>query len=132
MASPRAAPGFVGRVVVDALDASGDVFADEPDGTVARTARNADALWSSSLDSLIGGDGATIESAAPIVTMFVDGSEAAGTNGEAGVQVEAGPRVGAHTTEAILCDGVIDVTPLALGTPQPGDRAEAAPVCAGS
>ncbi len=34
-----------------------DVFPTNPDGTVPRTTRNADALWSSSLDSLIGGDG---------------------------------------------------------------------------
>ena len=54
--------------------------------------------------------------------MFVDASEAAPTRGEAGVTIEAGPRVGEATIEAILCDGIVEVTartsdgmPLALG-----------------
>ena len=129
----------MGRVVVDALDAGGDVFAYGADATVSRATRRADALWSSSLGSLIGGGGGSVDTGTPLLTVFVDGSEAAGTNGETGVQVEAGPQVGAHTIEAILCDGVIEVTarttdgtPLALGTSQPGDRAEAAAACAGS
>ena len=57
-----------------------------------------------------------------MVTVFVDATEAAPTNGETGVQVEAGPQVGPHTLEAILCDGIIEVTartqdgtPLAIG-----------------
>ena len=84
--------------------------------------RNADALWAISLDALSGGDGATIDTATPLLTVFVDATEAAATNGEAGVVVEAGPRVGRSTIEAILCDGVIEVTartsdgiPLAMG-----------------
>ncbi len=59
--------------------------------------------------------------------MFVDGSEAAGTNGEAGVQVEAGPRVGAHTTDAILGDGSVEVTARTTdGTPHSPSAAAAA------
>ena len=84
--------------------------------------RNADALWAISLDSLAGGDGATIDTATPLLTVFVDATEAAPTNGEAGVTIEAGPRVGRSAIEAILCDGIVEVTgrtrdgiPLAMG-----------------
>ena len=81
-----------------------------------------DALWAISLDSLAGGDGATIDTATPLLTVFVDATDAAASNGQAGVTVEPGPRVGAAAIEAILCDGIIEVTartrdgtPLALG-----------------
>jgi len=102
-------PGLAGQVVVQALEAKADTFPAEP-GTVSRAARNADALWAISLDALSGGDGATIETAKPLLTVFVDATEAAPSNGEAGVTVEAGPRVGRAAVEAILCDGVIEVT----------------------
>ena len=34
-------------------------------------------------------------------------NEAAATNGEAGVVIQGGPRVGEAAIEAILCDGVL-------------------------
>ena len=115
-------PGFAGRTVVAALEARGDTFPYGPGGTPPRTTRNADALWSISHDAVTGGDGATIDTSSPVLTVFVDASEAAPTNGTTGVTLEAGPRVGANALEAILCTGVIDVTattkngtPLALG-----------------
>ena len=114
-------PGIAGQIVVAALEAKADELPTEPD-TVSRAARNADALWAISLDSLAGGDGATIDASTPLLTVFVDASEAAPTNAEAGVVVEAGPRVGRSVIEAILCDGIVDVTarttdgiPLAMG-----------------
>ena len=114
-------PGFAGRIVVDALDAKADTFPTGP-GCGSRAARNADALWAISLDSLTGGDGASVEDPAPVLTVFVDADEAAGTSGEAGVVIEGGPRVGVAAIEAILCDGIIEVTartkhgtPLRLG-----------------
>jgi hypothetical protein len=114
-------PGGAGSIVVAALDAKADTLPAEPD-TTSRAARNADALWAISLDSLAGGDGASIDTSTPLLTVFVDASEAAATSGEAGVTVEAGPRVGVATIEAILCDGMVEVTartrngvPLALG-----------------
>ena len=114
-------PGSAGSIVVQALEAKADTFPAEP-GTVSRAARNADALWAISLDSLCGGDGATIDTAPPLLTVFVDATQAAATRGEAGVAIEAGPRVGAAAIEAILCDGIVEVTartsegiPLALG-----------------
>ena len=114
-------PGFAGRIVVDALDAKADTFPTGA-GCGSRAARNADALWAISLDSLTGGDGVTIEDPAPVLTVFVDANQAAATNGQAGVVIEAGPRVGEAAIEAILCSGVVEVTarttdgtPLRLG-----------------
>lgn len=102
-------PGFAGRIVIDALEARADTFPNGP-GRVSRAARNADALWAISLDSLRGTDGASIEDPTPVLTVFVDANEAAATNGEAGVVVQGGPRVGVAAIEAILCDGVVEVT----------------------
>ncbi len=103
-------PGPAGRVFVEALDAKCDELPEDPDGNRSRTTRYADALWTMSLDSLAGGDGASIDSATPLLTVFVDANRAAATNGESGVVIEAGPRVGPSTIEAILCDGIIEVT----------------------
>ena len=111
-------PAMAGRSFVDALDAKADQLPEDPDGIRTRTTRWADALWAISLDSLAGTDGATIDTATPLLTVFMDANHAAATNGEAGVVVEAGPRVGPDTVEAILCDGVIEVTARAPdGTP---------------
>ncbi len=103
-------PGVAGRCFVDALDAKADQLPSDPDGDRSRTTRYADALWAISLDSLAGSDGVSVESSTPLLTVFIDTNDAAGTNGEAGVMIEAGPRVGPATIEAILCDGVIEVT----------------------
>lgn len=103
-------PGPAGRVFVQALDAKCDALPEDPDGNRSRTTRYADALWAMSLDILAGGDGTSVESAAPLLTVFVDANRAAATNGEAGVVLEAGPAVGPSTIEAILCDGFIEVT----------------------
>ena len=102
-------PGFAGKIVIDALEARADTLPKGP-GQVSRAARNADALWAISLDVLYGGDGASIEDPPPVLTVFVDAREAAATNGEAGVVVQGGPRVGEAAIEAILCDGVMEVT----------------------
>ena len=53
-------PGFAGRVVVEALEARGDVFPYGPDAALSRTTRNADALWSLAVDSVSGSDGASV------------------------------------------------------------------------
>jgi hypothetical protein len=103
-------PATAGRCFVDALDAKADQLPPDPDGNQTRTTRWADALWAISLDSLAGSDGATVESATPLLTVFVDATDAAPTGGETGVTIEAGPRVGRDTIEAILCNGIIEVT----------------------
>jgi hypothetical protein len=111
-------PGGAGRCFVQALDTKADLLPADPDGNRTRTTRYADALWAISIDSLSGGDGATIETSTPLLTVFVDAYDAAVSNGETGVVIEAGPRVGPDTVEAILCDGVIEVTARATdGTP---------------
>jgi hypothetical protein len=103
-------PGPAGRTFVDALDAKADQLPPDPDGNRTRTTRYADALWAMSLDSLAGSDGATIETATPLLTVFIDTNDAAPNNGETGVVIESGPRAGPDTVEAILCDGIIEVT----------------------
>ncbi|MFV9672591.1 MAG: DUF222 domain-containing protein [Acidimicrobiia bacterium] len=111
-------PGVAGRLFVEALDRKADQLPLSAPGDGSRTTRWADALWAMSLDSLAGSDGASIGSATPLLTVFMDATHATATNGEAGVTVEAGPRVGLDTVEAILCDGVIEVTGRAEdGTP---------------
>jgi hypothetical protein len=102
-------PGFAGRIVIDALEAKADTLPKGP-GQVSRAARNADALWAISLDALYGTDGASIEDPTPLLTVFVDANEAAATDGEAGVVIQGGPRVGEAAIEAILCDGIVEVT----------------------
>ncbi len=50
--------------------------------------------------------------------MFVDADQAVQTNGEAGVVLEAGPKVGKQALEAVLCDTIVEVTVKAEdGTP---------------
>lgn len=44
------------------------------------------------------------------VTVHVDAKHATDSNGETGVVLEAGPRVGQQALEAILCDMIIEVT----------------------
>ena len=115
-------PGFAGRTVVQALETRGDAFPYGPDVTPSRTTRNADALWSISHDTVTGGDGATIDTSTPVLTVFVDAAEAAPSNGTSGVTLEAGPQVGPNAVEAIMCTGAVEVTahttdgqPLAMG-----------------
>jgi hypothetical protein len=111
-------PTMAGRCFVEALDRKVDMLPADPDGNRTRTTRYADALWAISIDSLTGGDGATVGTSTPLLTVFLDANDAATTNGEAGIVIEAGPRVGPDTVEAILCDGIIEVTARATdGTP---------------
>ncbi len=115
-------PGFAGRTVVAALETRGDSFPYGSSVTPSRTTRNADALWSISHDAAAGSDGASVDTATPMLTVFVDATEAAATNATTGITLEAGPRVGPNAIEAILCTGIVEVTartpdgqPLALG-----------------
>ena len=103
-------PGMAGRSFVDALDAKADQLPADPDGKGSRGTRWADALWAISVDSLAGTDGVSVENATPLLTVFMDANDAVATDGEAGVVIESGPRVGRAAVEAILCDGVIEVT----------------------
>jgi hypothetical protein len=44
------------------------------------------------------------------VTVHVDAKHAAESNGQAGVILEAGPRVGRQALEAVLCESVVEIT----------------------
>ena len=44
------------------------------------------------------------------LTVFVDTNQATPSNGQTGVVLEAGPRIGREALEAILCDAVTEVT----------------------
>ena len=44
------------------------------------------------------------------LTVFVDTNQATPSNGQAGVVLEAGPRIGRDALEAILCDAVTEIT----------------------
>jgi len=101
-------PAMAGRVSVDALDAKVDELPN--DRSESRSTRRADALWQISIDSLAGSDGATIDAATPLLSIFMDARDAAPADGEAGAWIQAGPRVGLDTLDAIFCDGVVEVT----------------------
>jgi len=115
-------PAVAGKTLVDALETKADQLPNDPDGASSRSTRWADALWAISLDSLAGSDGTSIESGTPLLTVFMDATHAAATNTETGAVIQAGPRIGPDAVEAILCDGIIEVTaigedgtPLAMG-----------------
>ena len=104
--------GIAGQVVSDTLSDRADQFPAFPDGVRAPLPqRRADALVAICQDG-------TDDHAAPVVSIFVDATQATLSNGETGATVVGGPQVGPHTLEAVMCDGVIEVTALdADGTP---------------
>jgi len=106
-------PGFVGSVVDRALVERGDALPDLPDRPSSRGQRNADALWAMAQDTLNGHNGDNGDRGAPVVTVFVDATDAASTGGEAGAVIGSGPRVGPETLEMILCTGAVEVTAIA-------------------
>jgi hypothetical protein len=103
--------GIASRVFEEALHTVGDHLPATPGAIRSRATRNADALWKMSQDALDGdSDHATGHGSSPGVTVFVDATEAVATGGETGVVVEAGPRVGPATLEALICTGSVEVT----------------------
>ena len=104
--------GVAGQVVSDTLSDRADQFPTFPDGTRAPLPqRRADALVSVCQDG-------TDDQASPMVSIFVEAAAGAASNGETGATVVGGPQVGPHTLEAVMCDGVIEVTALDTdGTP---------------
>ena len=58
------------------------------------------------------------EPAAPVsVTAFLDLDAAQGTGGEAGGEVEFGPRIGPDTLQELLCEGTVQIVGLQNGRP---------------
>ena len=102
--------GVTGAVIDQALTKKADELPDLPDGSRGSGAwRKATALY----ELASGGQSPQAQ-----ITVFVDAGKATPTDGKAGIRLLAGPRVGAHALEAILCDCVTEVTVNAAdGTP---------------
>ena len=82
-----------------------------PDGTwEPRPARIADALTGAVIDSATATTNDTPTPAATVVSVFVDATAAAASNGQTGVELAGGARLGAQALEAILCHSVTEVT----------------------
>jgi 5-methylcytosine-specific restriction endonuclease McrA len=102
--------GASGAIVDKVLSEAADALPTFPDGT------RGDASWrrATALVELCVSDAPPPAQ----VTVFVDTDQATATNGEAGVVLEAGPRVGRRALQAVLCDAVVEVTARASdGTP---------------
>ncbi len=108
--------GPAGAIVEQALQQRADELPAAPPGAPSsRSHRMALALTTLCQDA----NGAAREDRSqPLVTVVVTASEAAPSNGETGVTLTSGPRVGPQALEAILCQGKIEVTAVtAEGTP---------------
>ncbi|HUG74585.1 MAG TPA: DUF222 domain-containing protein [Acidimicrobiia bacterium] len=109
------------QVVTGALDSRGDRLPRDDAATAEQ--RRADALVALAHDWLDGRHPSTGDSASTaIITVLVDPDLASATNGEAGVSIPAGPRVGPSTLDEIMCGGAVEVVvsavtgvPLAVG-----------------
>jgi len=94
--------GYSGGIVDKVLTETADDLPDLPDGTRPDLGwRRATAL----VQCLTSDDPSPAQ-----VTVIVDADEAVTTDGEAGVTLEAGPRVGQQALQAVLCDAVTEVT----------------------
>jgi hypothetical protein len=109
------------QVVGTALDRRGDLL--PRDGFASAEQRRADALVALAHDWLDGRlDASGTARSTPVVTVMVDPALASDTDGEAGVMVLGGPRVGPSTLDEIVCEGAVEVivssktgVPLAVG-----------------
>ena len=94
--------GYSGALVDKVLTEAADDLPDLPEDERASSSwRRATALVGLCVSE---------EPAPAQVTLFVDADHAAETNGQAGVMLEAGPKVGQQALEAILCDAVTEIT----------------------
>ena len=94
--------GYSGAIVDKVLTEAADRLPDLPDGTKPDLSwRKATAL----VETLISDDPPSAQ-----VTVIVDTKQAVETNGEAGVTLESGVRVGRQALQAVLCDAVTEVT----------------------
>ena len=112
-------PGFEYRIFTKALEERADMFGDLPGPVATRPQRMADALVSMSQDSLElpNPDGKQTHRGDPLATVIVDGAIADDTAGEAGAEIEYGPRVGPAVLEQILCIGRVQLVGLLNGKP---------------
>jgi hypothetical protein len=94
--------GYSGAIVDKALSEMADQLPDLPDGT------RGDSSWrkATALTALCISD----DPPPAQITVFIDTDHALASNGQSGVVLEAGPRIGKDTLEAILCDAVTEIT----------------------
>ncbi len=93
--------GHSGAIIDKVLTERADQLPELPDRTKGASSwRRATAL----LDVCTTGEPPPVQ-----VTVFVDATEAAGTDGQAGVTLESGPRVGAEALQAVLCDATTEI-----------------------
>jgi hypothetical protein len=94
--------GYSGAIVDKTLTEAADQLPPLPDGS------RGDSSWrkATALTALAIGDNPPPAQ----ITVFIDAQHAVGTDGEAGVVLEAGPRIGPDTLGAILCDGITEIT----------------------
>lgn len=108
------------QIVDRALNERVDQFPKES-RSWSRQQRRADALVAIAQDFL-DGTTPTGRASGPIITVMVDANTASQTQGEAGVTITGGPRVGPDTLDRILCEGSVEIminqdsgVPLAVG-----------------
>jgi len=114
-------PGYGWRVVTKALDERAEQLPRDSKVTTMEQQR-ADALVAMAQDWL-DNTAPRGRSAGPIVSVVVNPRLAAPTNGEAGVTIVGGPRIGPETLEQILCEGSAEI----LFDPQSGAPVTASP-----
>ena len=102
-------PAVDGRIIESALVRRGEQLP-APVEPSSRSQRHADALVAMAQDS-IDGNGKAVPpvSSTPVVSEFVDAAVAGDSNGGAGAEIAAGPRVGPSVLERILCEGAVQV-----------------------
>jgi hypothetical protein len=101
-------PGLDARILEKAVDQKADeIIPGEEKLSIAE--RRALGLVAICQDSLYEDGSETSPSAPADVAVIVDARSAAKTNGETGVWVLGGPRVGPAMLEAVLCEGKIEV-----------------------
>ncbi len=112
-------PGFELSILEKAIDERADQFRDLPGPSSPAQARRADALVSIAQDTLDPAHSGQTRhnSRDPLVTVLVDATLAADTRGEAGSEVEFGPKVGPATLERILCGGRVQLVGIDRGRP---------------
>ncbi len=93
--------GYAGTLIDKVLSEKADNLPEVEGLATDSSWRRATAL----LETLVSDDPPSVP-----VTLFVDTAHAVGTNGEAGVVLDGGPRVGPQTLQAILCDSILEVT----------------------
>lgn len=99
-------PGLDGRILDQALEQRADEF---PRDDSTRGQRRADALSSMAQDSLTGSTGEGPDPITHLASVFIDAEALAGTNGEAGGELDVGPRIGPQVLQELLCTGSIEL-----------------------